>query len=209
MTPLRTSVPQLDALKRGIGYTALYVTFVEVAYTGLKDWRSGSFQGFTQLWVYPAAGFGGVYLFEQLHDKIRKEPTWFRACVYAMGFLMMEGFLGGLTLSTVGHCPWEYNIHSLAVLKNTVNLAYTPLWGIVGLLGEKVHDFFISFNMVDKSESEKIEAVRVKPDLGNRKRQVISTIFFLSLVGVYKFTSNKNTSLRVQKFGQQFLVSSQ
>jgi uncharacterized membrane protein len=124
---------------RGLLYTTLGMTG-EVLYTGVFDFPK--LNGYTQLWVMPLYYFGGLYLFEPLYKKLQQMCIkWkYRFVVYACMILMVEYIAGWLLDHIIGGCPWEYQ-HPLSV-HGYIHLGYLPMWGIVGLLGERVYKVF-------------------------------------------------------------------
>jgi hypothetical protein len=77
-------------------------------------------------------------LFEPLHDRLRGRPAWQRATVYAAGVIGVEALSGWAWRRRTGRVPWEYR-SGLAV-DGVTRLDYAPLWALLGLAAECVHD---------------------------------------------------------------------
>jgi hypothetical protein len=77
-------------------------------------------------------------LFEPLHDRLRGRPAWQRATVYAAGVIGVEALSGWAWRRRTGRVPWEYR-SGLAV-DGVTRLDYAPLWGLLGLATERLHD---------------------------------------------------------------------
>ncbi len=104
-----------------------------------ERWR---LQGVTYLWMFPIYGLL-VVLYEPLHDLIRQWPWPARAALYAAGFMAVEYATGWLLRRLVGLCPWDYRGKTRWQLHGLVRLDYAPLWALLGLALEPVHDFLV------------------------------------------------------------------
>lgn len=80
-------------------------------------------------------------LFEPLHDRLRGRPPWLRASAYAAGIITVEALSGWAWRRATGRVPWEYR-SGLAV-DGVTRLDYFPLWAIVGLAAERLHDALV------------------------------------------------------------------
>ena len=136
---------QVSAWQRSLTYTALCVTG-EVVFTGLKNFPL--LQGFTQLWVFPLYAIGSIYAFEPLHEKLRDKPLFVRAAVYASMIFALEYFGGWAAEKLIGVCPWKYT--SPLSVHGYINLSYFPLWCAVGILAEKLHNYFLTLSIIRK-----------------------------------------------------------
>jgi hypothetical protein len=128
----------MNSLERGVGYMSLAMS-IEIAFTGSRNWPT--LQGHTQLWVAPIYSLGAVFGFEPLHNRLRQKNIAVRASVYALFILGTEYTAGAIIKKLTGTCPWEYtskyNIHGF------IDASYFFVWAPFGLLGERVHDYFL------------------------------------------------------------------
>ena len=120
---------------RGILYSSLGMT-AEIFYTSLRTFPK--LEGRTQLWVAPLYYFGSIYGFEPLYQRIYTYPLYIRCIIYALFIMSIEYVAGILLKRLLGVCPWEYRNRRFSV-QGVVNLAYLPLWSIVGLLAEQFY----------------------------------------------------------------------
>ena len=77
-------------------------------------------------------------LFEPVHDHVRSRPVWQRASIYAVGIVGVEAISGWALRRWTGRVPWEYR--SGLALDGVTRLDYVPLWALLGLVAERVHD---------------------------------------------------------------------
>lgn len=139
------TVSPVPAWQRAMFYTLGGVTG-EIVFTGIKNYPS--FQGHTQLWVFPLYWFGSIYAFEPIHDKIRSWPLLMRVAIYACMIFLIEYAAGWATHKLTGECPWKYT--SGYAIHGYIHPLYFPLWGSLGLLAEKVHDHFLLMPKLQK-----------------------------------------------------------
>ena len=125
---------------RGLVYAALGVS-TEIIFTGLRHWPS--LEGKTQLWVIPLYYGGSVFLMEPFHNRWRHILTIYRLVVYAISIILIEYTAGQILKRYLGFCPWEYRNRRFAI-SGCANLAYAPLWALVGYAAEQVHDVLIN-----------------------------------------------------------------
>jgi len=115
----------------------------EVVFTGARDGlrrRSSALEGHSYLWMLPIYGLS-AFLFEPAHTVLRGRPWWQRAAAYAVGIMGVEYATGMALRRTIGAVPWDYTGHSRFTLPGgATRLDYTPLWGMMGLALERVHD---------------------------------------------------------------------
>ncbi len=129
---------------RALAYVGVGVTG-EVIFTALKalvkkhDLR---LQGYTQVWVMPLYGFGGLFLFEWFQGLIQNQNIVFRFVLYALLIFLVEYLAGFVFKMITGQCPWEYK--GKWSIKGYINLPHLPFWGAVGLVFEVVHNYLIS-----------------------------------------------------------------
>ena len=116
----------------------------EILYTGVtgslfkKEWR---LVGTTYLWMFPIYGLIAI-LYEPVHNLIRDGALLARATVWALGFTLVEWITGWLIARLVGRCPWDYSDRRWA-LNPYIRLDYLPVWALVGLALEPIHDFLV------------------------------------------------------------------
>ena len=117
---------------------------VEVAWTALESTatrrqRGWRLMGHTYLWMFPIYGLLAP-LFEPLHDALRSRSAALRGAVYAGGFLVGEYVSGWLLRRLVGVCPWDYTGRCRWHVDGLMRPDYAPLWALLGLTLERVHD---------------------------------------------------------------------
>ena len=79
-------------------------------------------------------------LFEPVHDGLRGRVSLpVRAATYGAGFQLVEFVSGSVLRRVTGEAPWDYRQARLNI-DGLVRLDYLPLWAIVGLGAEQVHD---------------------------------------------------------------------
>jgi len=79
-------------------------------------------------------------LFEPVHDGLRGRVSLpVRAATYGAGFQLVEFVSGSVLRRVTGEAPWDYRQARLNI-DGLVRLDYLPLWAIVGLGAEEVHD---------------------------------------------------------------------
>ena len=116
----------------------------EVVYTAVTgslpqgDWR---LVGRTYLWMFPIYGLIAP-LYEPVHNLIRGTPFFARAVVWAVGFTFVELVTGWLIARLIGRCPWDYSDRRWAI-NAYIRWDYFPVWALVGLALEPVHDFLV------------------------------------------------------------------
>jgi uncharacterized membrane protein len=116
----------------------------EVLYTAVGerlvrgDWR---LTGTTYLWMFPIYGLIAP-LFEPVHNATRQWPRAARAVVWSLGFTAVEWISGRLIAHFTGRCPWDYSGKRFAI-NPYIRWDYFPVWAMVGLALEPVHDFLV------------------------------------------------------------------
>jgi uncharacterized membrane protein len=120
---------------------------IEIIYTaiaGKLDRRQPGWQlmGVTYLWMFPIYGLLAP-LYEPMHDLIRLWPLLFRAMIYAAGFMAIEYASGWLLRRLTGACPWDYTGRARWQLHGLMRWDYAPLWALLGLVLEPIHDFLV------------------------------------------------------------------
>lgn len=114
---------------------------LEVLMTGASSVlaRDSSATARTFLWMLPIYGTGGLLL-ERVRAQVRDWPRGARAGAYLPVIYCVE-FASGLMLRRVlGTCPWDYR-RRVRDPSRLVQPSYAPLWYVVALLFEPVHDW--------------------------------------------------------------------
>lgn len=120
---------------------------IEIVWTALGSTAGGAQRGWrlagtTYLWMFPIYGLLAP-LYEPLHDAIRAWPWPLRALLYGLGFLAVEYAAGWLLRRLTGACPWDYTGRCRRHLHGLIRLDYGPLWALLGLALEPVHDLLV------------------------------------------------------------------
>lgn len=122
----------------------------EVFWTGLGSLYCGdvTLQGRTYLWMFFI--YGLAILLEPIHDRIRHCPVIFRGGVYTLAIFFTEYLTGWLLKSIIGVCPWNYGNGPFSI-NGIITLTYIPVWFIVGLLFEKLHDMLVLESKIQRA----------------------------------------------------------
>ena len=134
----------LNRMERALAYGMLGWV-AEIAFTGARgalqpDRRSWRLEGHSYLWMLPIYGLT-AFLFEPLHDAVKRRPVWERAGIYAGGIMAVEYATGTALRRGVGAVPWDYTGQSRWALPGgAVRLDYAPIWAVSGLALERIHD---------------------------------------------------------------------
>ncbi len=120
---------------------------IEIVWTALSSTASGAQRGWrlagtTYLWMFPIYGLLAP-LYEPLHVAIRAWPWPLRGLLYGLGFLAVEYVAGWLLRRLTGACPWDYTGRCRWHLHGLIRLDYGPLWALLGLALESVHDLLV------------------------------------------------------------------
>jgi hypothetical protein len=119
----------------------------EVLTTGVRshgrdgDWRLSSH---TYLWMLPVYG-SAAFLFEPAHDRLRDRPVWERGAAWVAGIYAVEAASGTAIKAVTGEVPWDYarprgRKPVPRHWKGLVRPSYAPIWFVVGLGLERLHD---------------------------------------------------------------------
>lgn len=124
---------------------------LEVIWTGTWSLVEGdaALTATTYLWMMPIYGCSAIAL-EYLHDKIRTRSMWIRGSVWMLFIFTLEFIYGYLLRSQIGICPWEYK-NGFFTIDGLIRLDYAPLWFVMGLLFEALHDR-LEASSVDREE---------------------------------------------------------
>lgn len=122
----------------------------EVVQTSLKSPlrdKNLRLTGHTYLWMFPIYGIAAV-IFEPAHDRMREQPVVVRGSAYAAGIFAIEAASGAALKKTIGEIPWDYarprgTRPEPTHFKGLVRPLYFPIWFVVGLGMEKLHDALV------------------------------------------------------------------
>jgi len=119
----------------------------EIIWTSIRDRARGrvddwKLKGTTYLWMFPIYG-SMVFLYEPAHDAIRSWAWPVRGIAYVLGFFAIEYITGWLLKKLTGSCPWDYSHWSRYSVNGFIRLDYAPIWFLVGLGLEPVHDLLV------------------------------------------------------------------
>jgi uncharacterized membrane protein len=103
-----------------------------------RDWK---LRGTTYLWMFPLYGLIAP-LYEPAHNALRAWPWLLRGGVYMLGFWTLEYLTGWALKRLIGVCPWDYS-HARWHVHGFIRLDYGPVWFLVGLGLEPIHDFLV------------------------------------------------------------------
>ncbi len=116
----------------------------EIVWTALRGKLTGrqpgwELHGTTSLWMFPIYGLIAP-LYEPAHDALRQCPLLARGLAYTTGFFAVEYCSGWLLRRVVGIAPWDYSGETPWHVHGLIRLDYAPVWFVVGLALEPVHD---------------------------------------------------------------------
>jgi len=119
-------------------FEVVWSAVTETAWGKQRDWR---LVGHTYLWMFPIYGLLAT-LGEPIHNFLRPHTWLLRGLAYLLGIWIVEYVTGWLIKKLTGRCPWDYsnfpgNFHGI------VTLEYAPVWFILGLAFERVHDALV------------------------------------------------------------------
>jgi len=121
---------------------------LEIFWTGFESLLHSDYtmEGTTYIWMFFIYGLA-VFL-EPVHDKIREYNTIVRGLIYM--FLIYSGeFITGFALQKlIGKCPWYYADNGS--IYGIITLYFIPVWFSLGLIFERVHDFFNAQDWVNE-----------------------------------------------------------
>lgn len=124
----------------------------EVLWNGFNAMLEGDvlLRGTTCIWMFPIYGLA-VFL-EPVHYRIKHLPLVVRGGIY-MVFIFAVELISGLLLRWIlGTCPWNY-INSKMSICGIITLEYAPVWMVLGIAFEKIHDFIIKIESSFKDNS--------------------------------------------------------
>ncbi len=120
---------------------------LETIWTGLGSLLSGNYKltGYTYLWMFFIYGLG--IIFEPIHDRIRNKNFLIRGLIWAFLIFAVEFTTGYLLELLIGSCPWNYGRDTKYSLYGYIRLDFLPIWFVVGLAFEKLHDLIDNYKM--------------------------------------------------------------
>jgi hypothetical protein len=104
------------------------------------DW---SLPGSTHLWMFPLYSAGGVFVFEPLHNSIRRWPWALRAALYVPVLFVIAYLTRWVLCGGLGYCPATSSTGEAEL----VGLHYAPLLFVLGLLLERLHNWLIELSL--------------------------------------------------------------
>lgn len=114
---------------------------MEVFWTGIHSLISGNFNliGQTSIWMFFI--YGSAVFLEPIHNKLRRKSIIIRGIVWVILIYTIEFTTGFLLDQLIGSCPWDYSNSTNYTIKGYIRFDFIPVWFVVGLIFEKVHDF--------------------------------------------------------------------
>ena len=124
----------------------------EVLWNGFGALLSGDIllRGTTCIWMFPIYGLA-IFL-EPVHYRIKHLPLVVRGGIYMILIFAVELISGLLLRWVLGTCPWNY-VNKGMSLFGIITLDYAPVWMVVGIAFEKIHDCIIRVESSIKSNS--------------------------------------------------------
>lgn len=114
----------------------------EVLWNGFGAMLNGDvlLRGTTCIWMFPIYGLA-IFL-EPVHYRIKHLPLIARGGIYMVLIFAVELVSGLLLRSVLGVCPWNYVNRTFSIC-GIITLDYAPIWFMVGIIFEKIHDAII------------------------------------------------------------------
>jgi uncharacterized membrane protein len=112
---------------------------LEIVWTGFGSLLVGDprLTAKTYLWMFPI--YGLAVFFEPIHNFIRPWPALVRGLFWMLAFFAVEFLTGWLLRFFFGVSPWDYSGATFQY-QGLIRLDYAPVWFVLGLLYEKMHD---------------------------------------------------------------------
>ena len=114
----------------------------EVLWNGFGAMLKGDvlLRGTTCIWMFPIYGLA-IFL-EPVHNRIKHLPLIVRGGIYMILIFAVELVSGLLLRLMLGTCPWNYVNQGMS-LYGIITLDYAPVWLLVGMAFERIHDIII------------------------------------------------------------------
>lgn len=93
----------------------------------------------TSYWMFPIYGLAS--LIHPMHKRMKSIPLIMRGMIYTILIYLVE-FVTGCLLCLYHACPWDYS-KAKYNLKGVIRLDYLPAWFGMGLLYEKILEYFM------------------------------------------------------------------
>lgn len=121
----------------------------EVLWNGFGAMLRGDIllRGTTCIWMFPIYGLS-VFL-EPVHYRIKHLPLIVRGGIYMVLIFAVELISGLLLRWMLGTCPWDYGNKGMSIF-GIVTLNYAPVWIVVGIAFERIHDTIIRIESSEK-----------------------------------------------------------
>lgn len=112
---------------------------MEVFFTGFFSLLRSDFtlEGNSYIWMFFIYGLA-VFL-EPIHNMLRGKNIILRGIVYMLIIYLVEYVSGYLLQVLIGQVPWYYT--GIGSINGLINLTFIPVWFILGLIYERVHDY--------------------------------------------------------------------
>lgn len=132
-------------IKRFIIYGAMGIC-AEIMWNGSIALINGdiTMTGRSSIWMFPI--YGMLVFVEAVHENIRDKPVIIRGGIYTILIYIGEFTTGSILKFGLGACPWNYELFPLS-LYGLITLIYTPVWFVLGLIFELLHDKLIQFGI--------------------------------------------------------------
>lgn len=122
----------------GLAVEVVWTAIYDKIFIGKPGWK---LQGTTSIWMLPIYGLT-VFLYEPIHNIIRDVDWYYRGLIYTSGIMLVE-YGVGYALKTLDMCPWDYSNLTKLNFNGLVRIDYIPVWFIVGMALEPIHDLMI------------------------------------------------------------------
>ena len=111
----------------------------EVLWNGFFAMLEGDvlLRGTTCIWMFPIYGLA-IFL-EPVHNRIKHLPLIVRGGIYMVLIFAVELVSGLLLRLMLGTCPWNY-VNKGKSLYGIITLDYAPVWILVGIAFERIHN---------------------------------------------------------------------
>ncbi|MHA1675762.1 MAG: putative ABC transporter permease [Candidatus Njordarchaeales archaeon] len=122
----------------GIAIEIVWTAFYDKVFKREESW---DLKGTTYVWMIPIYGLTVVF-YEPMHNLMSDLEWYYRGSVYMIGIFIIE-YIAGYYLKKLGHCPWDYTMETKLHLHGLIRFDYAPVWFMLGLILEPIHDLLI------------------------------------------------------------------
>ncbi|WFA08821.1 hypothetical protein [Tissierella sp. Yu-01] len=114
---------------------------LEIFFTGFNSLLKNdlTLEGKSYIWMFFI--YGLAVFAEPIHDSIKNKNFFIRGLIYMMLIYAVELITGGIIMLLIGKCPWDYTGIGNNSIGSIISFRFIPIWFILGLLLEKVHEF--------------------------------------------------------------------